>query len=89
VRGDVRLRADRDLVADRRALLDPDVVADVARPPDDRALDQRAPADVRRLLSVDGRVKYRASVFVSRLTIPLEISASSRVFFETPAIENG
>jgi hypothetical protein len=48
-----------------------------------------APADVRRLLSVDGRVKYRASVFVSRLTIPLEISASSRVFFETPAIENG
>ncbi len=44
---DVRLGADRDLVADRRTLLDPYVVADVTGAADDGALDQRAPAHMR------------------------------------------
>jgi hypothetical protein len=44
----VALGAEDDLVADRSALLDPDVGADVAVPPDDRALDERAAADVGR-----------------------------------------
>ena len=54
VRHDVRLGADRHLVADRRPFLDPDVIADVAGAADDRALEQRAPAHV------GGGVDHRA-----------------------------
>ena len=53
-RHDRALRPEHDLVADRGALMDADVRADVARPADDRALDDRAAADVR------GRVDHRA-----------------------------
>ena len=47
-RHDHCLRADGHFVADRHALVDADMRADVARPAEDRALDERAPADVRR-----------------------------------------
>jgi hypothetical protein len=46
VRHDARLGADRDLVADRGALVDAYVVADVAGAANDGALDERAAADV-------------------------------------------
>src|SRR5207244_8327787 len=51
---DHALRADRDLVADGDAFVDPHVRADVTRAPDDRSLDERAAADVR------GRVDDRS-----------------------------
>src|SRR5262249_30611325 len=47
-RHDDALGADRYLVADGHALVDAHVRADVARAPENRALDERAPTDVRR-----------------------------------------
>ena len=44
---DARLWPDRDLVADRDALVDADMVTHVAAAADDRSLDDRAPAEVR------------------------------------------
>ena len=45
-----RLRADRDAVAEGRSVVDVDVRANVARLPEDRPLDARAPPDERRLV---------------------------------------
>ena len=62
-RHDHALGADRHLVADRNALVNTHVRADVARPAEDGAFDQRAPADVRR--RVDHRTG-RARAFPQR-----------------------
>src|SRR5262249_17503389 len=60
-RHDDALRADRHLVADRDALVNADVRADVARTPDHRALDQRGGADVgRRIDDRPGRPRTLA-----------------------------
>ena len=55
------LLADRRLVADRDSLVDPDVRADVAHPPEDGAFDSRPAADVaRRVDHTSGHVRVLA-----------------------------